>query len=270
VSEIDVFGLTHTGRVRKSNADHFLLATFHRAMRVHASSLPGENFTVFSPDSRGFIALVADGVGGLEHAEDGSAQATNAAARYLVEMSEISLQSEPEREAEFVERLRTFATQAHQRLLTFAEQVGSVAATTMTMMIVVWPRVFVVHAGDSRCYRLRDGRLEQITTDQTMAQAMIDAGAMSREAAEASNLKHILISALGSSQIDIQVTTSDIRRSDRFVLCTDGLTRYVSDAEIHDKVASDIGSENVCRALLELALDRGGSDNITVIATRIP
>jgi protein phosphatase len=239
-------------------------------MRVHGSSLPGENFTVFSPDSRGFIALVADGVGGLEHAEDGSAQATNAAARYLVEMSEISLQAEPQREGELVERLRTLATQAHQNLLAFAERVGSVAATTMTMMIVVWPRVFIVHAGDSRCYRLRDGRLEQITTDQTMAQAMIDAGAMSREAAEASNLKHILISALGSSQIDIQVTTSDMRRSDRHFLCTDGLTRYVSDGEIHEKLASDIGSEQVCRTLLDLALERGGSDNITVIATRIP
>jgi len=103
-----------------------------------------------------------------------------------------------------------------------------------------------------------------------MAQAMIDAGAMSREAAEASNLKHILISALGSSQIDIQVTTSDIRRSDRYLLCTDGLTRYVSDGEIHEKLASEIGSENVCRTLLDLALERGGSDNVTVIATRIP
>jgi serine/threonine protein phosphatase PrpC len=264
-SDIDVFGCTHVGRVRAANADHFLIASFHRAMKVHATSLPADVTTVLSPDSRGFVAMVADGVGSLAHGEDGSAQATDAAARFLLEMREVCLQAEPEREPEVLDRLRTLANNAHHRLLEFGNEMGSAAATTITMLIAIWPRVFVVHAGDSRCYRMRDGRFEQLTTDQTMAQAMIDSGAMSRDAAEASNLKNILISALGAAQFDMQVVTSDLRRSDRFLLCTDGLTRYVSDDEIAAYVGSTQSAESICSTLRDLALERGGGDNVTVI-----
>jgi serine/threonine protein phosphatase PrpC len=265
LSEGDIYGCTHQGNVRKTNADHFLVASFHRAMKVHASSLPDGNLSLISPDTRGLVALVADGVGGLAHGEDGSAQATDAAARYLLEMREISLQAEPDRESEVIERLRTLATGAHQRLLAFADRVGGLAATTITMLIVIWPRLFVVHAGDSRCYRLRDGAFEQLTTDQTMAQAMIDAGAMSRASAEHSTLKDILFSALGAPQFEMQVVSSDVRRSDRFLLCTDGLTRYVSNEEIGALVATPRSAEDVCTTLRDLALARGGGDNITVI-----
>jgi serine/threonine protein phosphatase PrpC len=266
--EIDVFGVTHQGKVRKNNADHFLVASFHRAMRVHASSLPPDALPPFSKDSRGFLFLVADGVGGLTHAEHGSAQVTDAVARYLVDMGEISLATEPQRESEVVERLRTSVGQAHARLCEFALEAGGAAATTITMLIAIWPRAFIVHAGDSRAYRLRDGVLEQMTTDQTMAQVMVDAGAMSRETADASRLKHVLVSAVGSSPFDMQVVALDLRRNDRIFLCTDGLTRHVSDAEIRDHVASDVGAERVCRDLLQLALDRGGDDNITIVTGR--
>ncbi|HEY9226787.1 MAG TPA: hypothetical protein VIP11_09085, partial [Gemmatimonadaceae bacterium] len=173
--------------------------------------------------------------------------------------------TEPEREAEVIDRLRSLAAEAHARLLAFGNLVGGAAATTITMLIVHWPRVFIVHAGDSRCYRLRDGIFEQLTTDQTMAQAMVDAGAMSRQVAEASNLKNILISAVGGSQLDIQVIATEIRRSDRYLLCTDGLTRYVSDEEIHEQVGSQRPSEDVCTTLRDMALERGGADNVTII-----
>jgi serine/threonine protein phosphatase PrpC len=267
-SEIDVFGITHAGRVRKTNADHFIVASFHRAMLLHASSLGGDDLPTLSRDSRGYLMLVADGVGGLKHAKDGSAQATDAIARYFLDMTEINLQQEPAREPELVERLKTAVMQAHTTLLSFAERAGGSAATTITAALAVWPKAFVVHAGDSRCYYLRDGRLQQVTTDQTMAQVMIDSGAMSREAAENSRLKHVLVSALGSSQLDMQVTSIDLRRGDRFLLCSDGLTRHVSDDELRDHVAGGGTAEEVCRHLVDLAMERGGEDNITVITTR--
>ena len=75
-SEIDVFGITDAGRVRKTNADHFIVASFHRAMMLHASSLGGDDLPTLSRDSRGYLMLVADGVGGLKHAKDGSAPAS--------------------------------------------------------------------------------------------------------------------------------------------------------------------------------------------------
>jgi protein phosphatase len=265
-SEVDVFGITHPGRVRKSNADHFLVASFHRAIRVHASSMPPEAFPTFSPDSRGRLFLVADGVGSLSHAKEGSAKLTDAIARYLVAMSEISLQSQPDREGEILDHLRESVSAAHEQLRDYAKEVGGGAATTITMSLMIWPCVFIAHAGDSRAYRLRNGVIERLTADQTMAQVMVNAGKMSQEQAESSKLKNVLLSAAGSATFDLTVSATDIRRDDRWLWCTDGLTRHVSEAEIREAMERGTASEAICRDLLALALERGGEDNVTIVS----
>ena len=265
-AEIDVCGLTHRGRVRSENADHFLIASFHRAMQVHNSSIPANAFSALSADSRGYVFLVADGVGAFAQAANGSARAIRSVAQYLVDMSEITLPSDPGREAEMVSRVRAAFSEAHETLLELDEQgVQGSAVTTLTMFIAIWPRAFVVHAGDSRAYRLRDGTLTQLTTDQTMAQAMIDSGAMTRDIAEASPLKHVLVSALGSSQVDPQVSVQTIERTDVTLLCTDGLTKHVTDDEIREHLLRSDSCESICQSLIDLALERGGEDNVTVI-----
>jgi serine/threonine protein phosphatase PrpC len=265
-SEIDVCGLTHRGHVRSENADHFLIASFHRSMQVHASSIPASAFAAHSADSRGYVFLVADGVGAFAQAANGSARAIRSVAQYLVDMSEVSWPSDPSREEEVVARVRAAFADAHETLLHLDEQgePGS-AVTTLTLLIAIWPRAFVVHVGDSRAYRLRNGILTQLTTDQTMAQAMIDSGAMTRDSAEASPLKHVLLSALGSAQVDPQVLVQDLERPDVMLLCTDGLTKHVSDDEIREHILRPASSESICQALIDLALERGGADNVTVV-----
>lgn len=265
-SEIDVFGLTHRGHVRSENADHFLIASFHRAMHVHASSVSPDAFASLSADSRGYVFLVADGVGAFAQAANGSARAIRSVAQYLLDMSEVPLHAEPDREDEVVERTRAAFAEAHETLLELDERgVRGSAVTTLTMLIAIWPRVFVVHAGDSRAYRLRDGVLTQLTADQTMAQAMVDSGVMSRDTAEASPLKHVLVSALGSSQVDPQVLVQNAERRDIILLCTDGLTKHLSDDEIHTQLGCGATAEVVCQTLVDLALARGGTDNVTVV-----
>ena len=265
-SEIDVCGLTHRGHVRSENADHFLIASFHRAMQVHNASIPATAFPALSADSRGYVFLVADGVGAFAQAANGSARAIRSVAQYLIDMSEISLPSEPGREEEIVTRARAAFGEAHETLLRLDEDgVEGSAVTTLTMLIAIWPRVFVVHAGDSRAYRLRDGVLTRLTTDQTMAQAMVDSGAMTRDSAEASPLRHVLVSALGSSQVDPQVSVHGLERMDVMLLCTDGLTKHVSDDEIRDYMLRAASSESICQSLIDLALERGGQDNVTVV-----
>jgi len=265
-SEIDVCGLTHRGRVRSENADHFLIASFHRAMQVHNSSIPHSAFSALSADSRGYVFLVADGVGAFAQAANGSARAIRSVAQYLVDMSEVSLPTDPDREEEIVMRVRDAFVEAHETLLRLDEQgIPGSAVTTLTMLVVMWPRVFVVHVGDSRAYRLRDGELTQLTTDQTMAQAMIDSGEWTRATADASPLKHVLVSALGSSQVDPQVRTLPVERKDVMLLCTDGLTKHVSDDEIREHLLRPQPSETVCQSLIDLALTRGGEDNVTVV-----
>jgi protein phosphatase len=138
------------------------------------------------------------------------------------------------------------------------------------MLVAIWPRVYVVHVGDSRAYRLRDGTLEQLTTDQTMAQAMIDSGEWTRAIADASPLKHVLVSALGSQQVDPQIRSLDLERQDVVLLCTDGLTKHVSDDEIRDRLTRGDSSAAMCHSLIDLALSRGGADNVTVVIGKAP
>lgn len=265
-SEIDVFGLTDAGLVRRSNADSFLVASFHRAMQVHASSLADRLPSLLSNDSRGYVFLVADGVGSLTHAAEGSATAINSIANSLIAMAEVWAPTDPAREQEVVDHLRDTVSRTHDLLRELSSDGASGnAATTLTLMLAIWPRAFLIHAGDSRCYRFRDGQLERLTSDQTMADALVEAGAMSRELADTSHLKHVLVSAVGAQQLDLEITVHDLRRGDRHVLCSDGLTKHVSDAEIRDRLARGGTAESICRDLVALTLERGATDNVTVV-----
>ena len=116
MSEIDVFGLTHPGKVRETNADHFLIASFHRALRVHATSLAG-GIGVQETESRGFLLLVADGVGGLSSAAEGSERAVATVAQHLLHATELCSQIAVAQQDEAVEDLRAAVLRAHQALL---------------------------------------------------------------------------------------------------------------------------------------------------------
>jgi protein phosphatase len=102
-----------------------------------------------------------------------------------------------------------------------------------------------------------------------MAQALVDAGVLPAGAAEGSRWRHVLSSAIGGRETTPVTTPMDCRWSDVVLLCTDGLTKHVSDDEIKAELASAKSSEAICRSLLALALDRGGSDNITLVAGRL-
>jgi protein phosphatase len=187
-------------------------------------------------------------------------------AQYLVDMSEVSLSTDPDREREIVSRVHDAVVETHRALLEMeGDGIPGSAVTTLTMLVAIWPRLFVVHVGDSRAYRLRDGELTQLTIDQTMAQAMVDSGEWTRATADASPLRHVLVSALGSSQIDPQVLSLELERRDVMLLCTDGLTKHVSDEEIREQLLRPSTSESVCQSLIDLALARGGQDNVTVV-----
>ena len=126
-----------------------------------------------------------------------------------------------------------------------------------------------MHVGDSRAYRYRDGALDRLTTDQTFAQMMVESGALTPAGAEASHLKHVLWSALGSQEVVPEVHITDVTRRGIVLLCTDGLTSHVNDNEIKAHLASCTSAEGTCRALVDLALARGGKDNVTVVIARV-
>src|SRR5215467_6586434 len=200
LAEIDAFGLTHPGLVRKTNADQFLVASLHRTLHVHATSLGG-GIGPEESETRGFLLLVADGVGGLAGAAEGSARVVTTVAQHLLHATEICSQMAVAHENDAMNLLRDAVAGAHRALLSAPDEEGATAASTLTMFASFWPRAFVVHVGDSRAYRYRDGALERLTTDQTYAQMMVQAGALIPAGAEASHFKHVLWSAIGSQEV---------------------------------------------------------------------
>lgn len=264
-AEIDVFGLTHTGLKRPSNADHFFIGSFHRHLRVHATSLPGD-LGPMETESRGFILLVADGVGAMDSASEGSAYAVQSVAQHLLHATDMCSDMAVTREPDAVNALREALLAAHHALEGDAHDRR---ATTLTMYAAFWPRAFVLHVGDSRLYRLRGKEFKRLTTDQTMAEVMVEAGAMSRETADASNLKHVLWSAVGANEIAPEVVVTDCAREDVVLLCSDGLTKHVSDDEIRAAMAAGLDSQRLCQKLVDLTLERGASDNVTVVLGQV-
>ena len=268
MSEIDTFGMTDRGRVRPTNNDHFLIASFHRNLRVHHTSIPG-GIGIQETESRGFLFLVADGVGGLSSAGDGSALAVSTLAGHLLHATEICSELVLTQQEKTSDDLRDAVMRAHAALVDMGKEGGGKPATTLTMFAAFWPRAFIVHVGDSRMYRLRDGVLTRFTADQTYEQLMLESGAIKPGSPEASRLKHVLWSAVGNDEMVPQITLTDITRQDITLVCSDGLTKHVSDDEIRERLSRDESSEENVRALVGLALERGGTDNVTAIVGKI-
>jgi protein phosphatase len=269
--DLDLFGLTHRGKVRRDNQDTFLLATVHPQVVVHGTNLPDAEALHVQGERLATILLVADGVGGSVSGSEASRLATETVTRYVSSALRCCHAADPLAERAFLAKLREAALDAHSAVLTdaAADPARTGMATTLTLALAIWPWAYVVQVGDSRCYVHADGVLRQITRDQTIAQELVDRGALAAEAAAASPFGNVLASAIGGGEATPEVTVLDIeRRGTLLFLCSDGLTKHVTDAEITERADAMTSSEQLCRGLLDLALERGGTDNITILAGR--
>lgn len=265
--ELDLFGLTHPGKVRPENQDQFLICTVHPQLVMHGTSIPEHDRLPLRGERVATILLVADGVGGGSRGREASELATRAVAQYVMSSLECFHAVGASTGERFFGALSDAALDAHEAVLAESADRADVnrMATTLTLAIIVWPWAYVVQVGDSRCYHLHGGELHQVTKDQTMAQALVDVGALEPSKIKGSRLNHILTSALGGTEALPVVTRVELRRDSVLLLCSDGLTKHVTDAEIADRLRTKESSAQVGRALVDLALERGGSDNITVI-----
>ena len=142
--------------------------------------------------------------------------------------------------------------------------------TTVTMAHLIWPNLYVVHAGDSRCYLIREKKATQLTTDHTLARQMVEAGGMRPEDEANSRWSNVLWNVLGGrsgGDLVADVKQVTLQAGDAILLCSDGLTRYV-DAEMIAKVVSEGPEpESICARLIALANEAGGEDNITAVVS---
>jgi serine/threonine protein phosphatase PrpC len=267
--EIDVHGLTHVGRVRSENQDHFLLATIHKRVNVIATNLGTQEHLPSGEKRVAFLAMVADGVGGEEGGAEASAVALESAMQYVND-SMSSLYDRDVAESTFTDMLQRCALRSHEaiRERASANERHATMATTLTLFMGVWPAYYLVQLGDSRYYLWREGRLTQITRDQTLANDLVDQGILSRAQAPHTKFAHVLSSALGADTAEPVVTRLHAEWDNVHLLCSDGLTKHVNDERIADRLAHMTSAKQVCEQLLEDALEDGGSDNITIIVGR--
>lgn len=242
-------------------------------MLVSATSLPLDQQSRIFGGVQGQLLLVADGLGGHAAGEKASSLAIDHLIGRLLNSVHWFFQLENDCEGDFIDGLKDLLRDAHARILAESsqQQHQQSMGTTLTMAHIVWPRMYVVHAGDSRCYLIRGGGAEQLTTDHTLARQMVEAGGLSPEDEPHSRWSHVLWNVLGGQsggELIAEVRRADLQPGDSVVLCTDGLYRYVKPEALASLVSESDDPQAICSRLVQLANEAGGEDNITVVVAK--
>jgi PPM family protein phosphatase len=265
------FGLTHPGRVRKDNQDHFLVAQLAKSMHVQQTSL-AQARTQYG-DDRGHLLVVADGMGGHAGGEQASALAVGSIEDFALNTLKWFFHHEGGDGQNVLADLQTALRQADLRVFQEAASHPELRGmgTTVTMAYVLGSALFVIHVGDSRCYLLRAGVLYQLTHDHTVAQQLVERGIMTSEIAATHHWSHVITNAVGGTTEGIQaeVHKLEVGAGDVLLLCSDGMTDMLSDGRIAEVLRTMADPAAACQLLVDEANQAGGQDNITAIVARI-
>ena len=265
---VDVSGLSDRGKVRERNEDHFIVARIGRYLETLQTTLPPGEVPQRADDA-GLAMIVADGMGGHAAGELASRMAISGLVKLIMAMPDWIFRVDQTVAASATQRSRRRFRHLNALLLEHGKRDPGVRGmgTTLTAARIMGRHLQIVHVGDSRAYLLRDGRLHRLTRDHTYVQLLLDSGELTQEEAAKFPARHLLINALGGSSEDVEVDVDQMKLAsgDRLLLCSDGLTDLVDDDKICDVLTEFRPSADACRTLVDLALERGGRDNITAI-----
>lgn len=210
------------------------------------------------------IYLVCDGMGGAAAGEIASSLAVDEVLRLLEGHNRNGHNPMPDAVAQAVTAANEAIYSRSQR-----NQRLSGMGTTLVALAVHERHAWVLNIGDSRCYRLRDDRLEQLTQDHSLVEEQVRMGRMSRSEAIRSPLRNVITRALGTQcRVTPDVFELEMKPGDLLLLCSDGLTREIPDKLIESILSSNRGLEELCFSLVEAAKKAGGHDNITCLLVR--
>ena len=239
---MNAFGITDKGKVRSANQDAYRLS--------------------LSPDGEYVLAALCDGMGGVHGGEIASAVAADSFMQYAEDM----LRREPKSDAAQI--LREAAAYANLKVYdrAFRDESCRGMGTTLVAALVRPEDAAVVNIGDSRCYWLADGQLQQVTRDHSLVQSMVDRGLITEDEARSHPRKNVIMRAVGLERtIRSDIFRLDIRPGDALLLCSDGLTNMLEDREIFELSKHNPDPLSLGRALMAEALERGATDNVTVV-----
>jgi serine/threonine protein phosphatase PrpC len=268
---LDAAGLTDIGEQRDKNEDAYLIGTLHRSLIVHDATASAEGW--FAGEPAGTLLVVADGMGGQGGGDIASRTAVNAVSSYLLNAlpwAKPAPGSTSARESLTGVRQGLFSAlvASDQVVRTAGVKSGSPhMGTTLTAALVLWPVMYVAHVGDTRCYLLRAGKLHRLTTDHNLA-AKLGPDETRRHAED---LQNILWNTLGASEElpRPELSKLDLLPGDTLLLCSDGLNKHVPDDQLQAVLESGMSSRACCARLIQLALDGGGTDNVTALVAQL-
>lgn len=264
------FGLSHPGQVRANNEDVFVVGELARTLIVRHSNFPQPDET--HSRHRGHVFVVADGVGGHEAGDVASRLGTACVEEFLLNAFRRFAAAPSGDGQAALSELQAALRRADARLFDAAERHPKWRGmgTTLTMALVTGRRLFVAHAGDSRCYLFSAGTLRQLTADHTFAADMVRSGMITRSQQDHHPWRHVVTNLLGGSEpgVRAEVHLLDLHPGDVLLLCTDGLTEMVPDQDIAAVLKSEVDPEAACRRLIDAANRNGGEDNVTAVVAR--
>ena len=269
--DVDVFGTSNSGNLRRNNQDHFLVVRCERILETTFSNMlgnqPGRRF-----EETAYGMIVADGVGEEGAGEVASHEAIYGLLSLALHTPDWQFRWGPrERNTamwRMQDRFRRLNTALFQQAASHAALRGM--CTTLTAALSHGTDLIVGHIGDSRAYLMRGGKLKRLTRDHTLAERLVEDGVTGEDDRLIVELRNVLMQALGSSETDFQPEIHDyvLEDGDQLLLCTDGLTDMVEDELIEAVLNREAAASVACRNLVDLALNHGGRDNVTAIVAR--
>jgi protein phosphatase len=262
IIEIKYFGRTHVGLVREHNEDNFLVADLAHAVRGLEHIDPKATHATLAVGPRGAVFAVCDGMGGAAAGEVASQMAVDTVWEYFSHLKE------PRDRDHFARRLVSSIEEAGNRIFSAAkmDRTRRGMGTTATVAGLIDKVLFVGQVGDSRAYILREGKLVQITKDQSLVNQLIEAGQLTEDEAEAFDHSNIILQALGTTEeVTVDLTFLELRRGDRLMMCSDGLSGLVHKDMVREVLATTPSLADCTSRLIEMANLGGGHDNITVV-----
>lgn len=274
--KLDCHALSDAGRRRSINEDHFLIADLVKAVRIQLTSLSYDEHAEVTGHSLGKILLVADGMGAHEAGKRAATLAVDETISYMVNRMHwhnFQKVSSSKSDSDLLAEDLIAAFQYCQGRIQNEANLNPLRqgmCTTLTVAIVDWPTLHLVHAGGSRCYLYRDQKIRQLTRDHTRAQLLVDSGARRDLSAKQLGGRNALWNVVGgdSAELEPEFFTMDLTAGDSLLLCSDGLTAHLCDESIAGTLSAAQTAHGACEKLVAEANADGGSDNITVIVAR--
>ena len=264
---VEIGARSHRGAVRASNEDHYLIVRTGRQQETLETSLPSSDVPERFDES-GYTMLVADGLGETGAGATASRVAISTIAHLAIHFGKWNLRVDARTATEIKERAEWFYRRADDAVIAKSRTnvVLTGMATTLTAAYSAGDDLFVAHVGHSRAYLFRDGHLTQLTRDHTMSWHTTGTGRPACVARATQDLQHILTDTIGGNRDGPLVDVDHVRlqNGDNVLLCTNGLTDMVSDDRIAEVLTLRRAAGEQCQTLVDLALQAGGEDNVTV------